>query len=315
MSDAENIIIIGSGPAGHTAAIYTARANLKPLMFEGFSAGGVPGGQLMITTDVENFPGFPDGVSGPELMMALRKQSERFGSRIITQDVEAVDFSKRPFKVTSNGLDYFAKAVIVATGASARYLGLASEKRLMNRGVSACATCDGALPIFRNKELIVVGGGDTAMEEANFLARFASVVTIVHRRDELRASKTMIERSRKSAKIAFALSCVVDEILGRDQVTGVRLKNLKTGEVYDKPVAGVFIAIGHSPNTGIFEGKLKLNGQGYIDTRGKSTYTSLDGVFACGDVQDPTYRQAISAAGSGCQAAIDAERWLEATAH
>jgi thioredoxin reductase (NADPH) len=315
MSEVESVIIIGSGPAGHTAAIYAARANLKPLMFEGFSAGGVPGGQLMITTDVENFPGFPDGISGPELMTALRKQSERFGTRILTQDVEAVDFDERPFKVTSDGKDYLAQTVIIATGASARYLGLQSEKRLMNRGVSACATCDGALPIFRNKELLVVGGGDTAMEEANYLTRFASKVTVVHRRDELRASKTMVERSRKNPKIAFQLSTVVDEVLGKDQVSGVRLENLKTHEKLEKPVAGVFVAIGHTPNTALFEGKLELNPQGYIETRGKSTHTSVAGVFACGDVQDPTYRQAISAAGSGCQAAIDLERWLEANAH
>ena len=315
VNEVENVIIIGSGPAGHTAAIYTARANLKPLMFEGFSVGGVPGGQLMITTEVENFPGFPDGISGPDLMTALRKQSERFGTRILTQDVEAVDFVKRPFKVTSDGKDYFAHAVIIATGASARYLGLPSERRLMNRGVSACATCDGGLPIFRNKEILVVGGGDTAMEEANYLSRFASKVTIVHRRDELRASKTMLERSRRNPKIAFYLSAVLDEVLGEDQVTGVRLENLKTHEKIEMPVAGVFIAIGHTPNTGLVQGKVKLNPEGYIETRGRSTYTSVEGVFACGDVQDPTYRQAISAAGSGCKAAIDLERWLEASGH
>ena len=286
MNEVENVIIIGSGPAGHTAAIYTARANLKPLMFEGFSVGGVPGGQLMITTEVENFPGFPDGISGPDLMTALRKQSERFGTRILTQDVEAVDFVKRPFKVTSDGKDYFAHAVIIATGASARYLGLPSES-----------------------------GGDTAMEEANYLSRFASKVTIVHRRDELRASKTMLERSRRNPKIAFYLSAVLDEVLGEDQVTGVRLENLKTHEKIEMPVAGVFIAIGHTPNTGLVQGKVKLNPEGYIETRGRSTYTSVEGVFACGDVQDPTYRQAISAAGSGCKAAIDLERWLEASGH
>lgn len=308
----ENVIIIGSGPAGHTAGIYTARANLKPLMFEGFSAGGVPGGQLMITTEVENYPGFPEGVTGPELMTHLRAQSERFGTRIVTQDVEAVDFSKRPFKVTSEGKDYFAKSIIIATGASARYLGLESEKRLMNRGVSACATCDGALPIFRNKELIVVGGGDSAMEEAMYLTRFASKVSIVHRRDQLRASKIMGERAAKNDKIEMVLDTVVEEILGEDQVTAVRLKNVRTNEVFEKPVAGVFLGIGHTPNTSVFAGQLELDETGYIVTKGKSTFTSVDGVFAAGDVQDSVYRQAITAAGSGCQAAIDVERWLEA---
>ncbi len=315
MSTVENVIIIGSGPAGHTAAIYTARANLRPLMFEGFSTGGVPGGQLMITTEVENFPGFPTGISGPELMTALRTQSEKFGTRILTQDVESVDLSARPFKVVSDGQTYEAQALIIATGASARYIGIDSEKRLMNRGVSACATCDGALPVFRNKELVVVGGGDSAMEEASFLARFASKVTIVHRRAEFRASKIMVDRAHSNPKIAFELDAVVEEILGKEQVTGVRLKNVKTGKVWEKAVAGVFVAIGHSPNTSIFQGKVALDEKGYVQTRGKSTYTSVDGVFACGDVQDPTYRQAISAAGSGCQAAIDTERWLEAHAH
>jgi thioredoxin reductase (NADPH) len=311
MSDVEKVIIIGSGPAGHTAAIYTARANLEPLMFEGFSAGGVPGGQLMITTDVENYPGFPAGVSGPELMEAFRKQSERFGTRIITEDVDAVDLSKRPFKVTVNGKDHFTRALIVATGASAKYLGLPSEKRLMNRGVSACATCDGALPIFRNKELIVAGGGDTAMEEANYLTRFASKVWIVHRRDQFRASKIMLERAKKNAKIGLITNAVIDEVLGAEQVSGVRLRNVKSGEVMDKPASGVFMAIGHQPNTSLFVGKLDLDAAGYVKTRGKTTYTSVEGVFAAGDVQDHVYRQAVTAAGSGCAAAIDAERWLE----
>lgn len=311
MSDIENVIIIGSGPAGHTAAIYCARADLKPMMFEGFSAGGVPGGQLMITTEVENFPGFPEGVSGPELMTALRKQSERFGTRIITQDVESVDLSGRPFTVTSEGENYAAQAIIIATGASARYLEIESEKRLMNRGVSACATCDGALPIFRNKELVVVGGGDSAMEEATFLTRFASKVYVVHRRDEFRASKIMVERIRKNPKIELVLCTVVEEVLGEDQVEAVRLRHVKTQEVFDKPVAGLFLAIGHSPNAQFLGSQLELNETGYIKTQAPRTYTSVEGVFACGDVQDPTYRQAITAAGSGCQAAIDAERWLE----
>jgi len=315
MNEVENIVIIGSGPAGHTAALYTARANLKPLMFEGFSVGGVPGGQLVITTEVENYPGFPEGITGPELMERLRKQSERFGTRIITQDVERVDFGKRPFKVVSDGKDSLAKAVIIATGASARYLGLDSEKMLMNRGVSACATCDGALPIFRNRPLVVVGGGDTAMEEALFLTRFASRVSIVHRRGELRASKIMAERARKSDKIELVLDTVVEEIKGGEQVNGVKLRNLKSDKVYEQEVAGVFIAIGHSPNTQVFAGQLKLTDGGYIVTRAPHTYTNVPGVFACGDVQDHVYRQAVTAAGSGCQAAIDAERWLEAEGH
>lgn len=310
-SEVENVIIIGSGPAGHTAAIYTARANLQPLMFEGFSAGGLPGGQLMTTTEVENYPGFPEGVTGPELMTHLRKQSERFGTRILTQDVEKVDFSARPFTVVSDGVTHKAHAVIIATGAAAKWLGIESERRLTNAGVSACATCDGALPAFRNKDLVVVGGGDTAMEEAQFLTRFASKVLLVHRRDELRASKIMVDRAKKNPKIEFILSSAVDEILGDKHVTGVRIKNLKTGEATERPVAGVFVAIGHKPNTSLFEGQLELEETGYIKTQGKSAYTNVAGVFACGDVQDHIYRQAITAAGSGCMAAIDCERWLE----
>jgi thioredoxin reductase (NADPH) len=315
MSEVENVIIIGSGPAGHTAAVYAARANLKPLMFEGFSVGGIPGGQLMTTTDVENYPGFPEGVTGPELMTFFRKQSERFGTRILTQDVESVDLSKRPFSVISDGVTHKAHAIIVATGAAAKWLGLPSERRLANAGVSACATCDGALPVFRNKELIVVGGGDTAMEEAQFLTRFASKVTLVHRRDEFRASKIMLDRAKKNPKIEFVTSTGIDEILGDTHVVGVRLKNLRNNETMDRAVAGVFIAIGHRPNTHLFEGKLQLDETGYIVTQGKSSYTSVEGVFACGDVQDKTYRQAITAAGSGCTAAIDCERWLETQSH
>jgi len=315
MSNVEQVIIIGSGPAGHTAAIYAARAGLRPLMFEGFSVGGVPGGQLMITTDVENFPGFPEGVSGPALMERLRKQSERFGTRMLAQDVEAILLRQRPFKVVAEGADHFAAAVIVATGAAAKYLGLESETRLMNRGVSACATCDGALPIFRNQDLIVVGGGDTAMEEATYLTRFARRVMIVHRRDELRASKIMAGRIKQNPKIELLLNQVVVEVLGQDQVSGVRLKDVRSGAVTDRPAAGVFVAIGHQPNTALFAGQVELDAAGYIVTRGRSTKTSVEGVFACGDVQDPTYRQAVSAAGSGCMAAIDCERWLDTQAH
>ena len=311
MSEIENVIIIGSGPAGHTAAIYTARANLRPLMFEGFSVGGVPGGQLMTTTEIENFPGFPKGVSGPELMESLKSQSARFGARVVSQDVDKVDLSHRPFRVTSDGKEHVARALIIATGASARYLGLPSEKRLMNRGVSACATCDGALPIFRGKDLMVVGGGDTAMEEAQFLTRFASKVIIVHRREEFRASRIMLDRATKNPKIALVTNTVVDEILGADSVTGVRLRNVKTNDTFEQRVAGVFMGIGHQPNTALFVGQLDLDDAGYIRTLDRSTHTSVEGIFAAGDVQDHVYRQAITAAGSGCEAAIDAERWLQ----
>jgi thioredoxin reductase (NADPH) len=270
----------------------------------------------MITTDVENYPGFPEGVTGPDLMTHMRKQSERFGTRIITQDVSEVDLSSRPFKVVSEGKEYRAHALIVATGASARYLGLESEKRLMNKGVSACATCDGALPMFRNQELVVVGGGDTAMEEAMFLSRFASKVWLVHRRDEFRASKIMLERAQKNEKIAFVTDTVVDEVLGDPDAPGgeivraVKLRNVKSGEVMEKAVAGLFVAIGHKPNTDLFVDQLDMDETGYLKTEAKSTYTSVEGVFACGDVQDHVYRQAITAAGSGCSAAIDTERWL-----
>jgi thioredoxin reductase (NADPH) len=307
----ENVIIIGSGPAGHTAAIYTARAHLQPLMFEGFAAGGIPGGQLMTTTEVENFPGFPQGVSGPELMVHLKAQSERFGTRVITQDVSEVDVSCRPFKVVSEGVVYYAHVLIVATGASARYLGLENEKRLLNKGVSACATCDGALPMFRNRPLVVVGGGDTAMEEAQFLARFASQVTLVHRRDVFRASRVMLERVKNHPKIRVLTPYEVVDVLGEDAVSGVVLQNTQTGAKHTEEAAGLFVAIGHTPNTALFKNTLALDETGYILTQGKSTYTSVEGVFACGDVQDHVYRQAITAAGSGCQAAIDAERWLQ----
>jgi thioredoxin reductase (NADPH) len=311
MADVENVIIIGSGPAGHTAAVYTARADLKPLMFEGFNAGGIPGGQLMTTTEVENYPGFPDGVSGPEMMMAFKAQSERFGTRLVMQDVQEVDLSQRPFRLKSDGVEYFAKALIIATGASAKYIGLDSEQRLMNKGVSACATCDGALPMFRDKHLAVVGGGDTAMEEALFLSRFASKVTLIHRREVFRASKIMLERVEKHEKIEIVTNARVIEVLGESEVTGLRLEDTVTDEQRDLEVTGLFVAIGHQPNTQVFGEQLDKDERGYLVTQADSSYTNVDGVFACGDVQDHVYRQAVTAAGSGCMAAIDTERWLE----
>lgn len=311
----EEVVIIGSGPAGHTAAIYTARANLKPLMFEGFCEGGIPGGQLMTTTEVENYPGFPDGVTGPEMMIAFKAQSERFGTRVITQDISEVDLSKRPFRLVSEGKEYFAKSLILATGASAKYLGLESETRLMNRGVSACATCDGALPMFRDQPLVVVGGGDTAMEEAMFLTRFASKVYLVHRRDVFRASKIMYERVAANPKVEIIVNAQVDEVIGENSVEAVRVKDTQDGSTRTLEVAGMFVAIGHQPNTGFLKGQLDTDDLGYLVTKGKSSYTNVDGVFACGDVQDHVYRQAITAAGSGCTAAIDCERWLEAQSH
>lgn len=300
-----NVIIIGSGPAGYTAGIYTARANLKPLLFEGYQSGG----QLMTTTDVENYPGYPKGVLGPDMMQDFKKQAERFGTECLPQNVDAVDFNQRPFKVTSHGKDYFAHAVIVATGANAKYLGLENEKRLLGKGVSACATCDGAF--FKGEKLAVVGGGDTAMEEAIFLTRFASSVTIIHRRDKFRASKIMQERALKNNKIDVYWDTVVTDCLGENKLEKIRLKNLKNKEEREEEFGGLFIAIGHKPNTELFKPYLKMNEQGYILTKNKSTNTSVDGVFACGDVQDWVYRQAVTAAGTGCMAAIDVERWLE----
>lgn len=301
----EKVIIVGSGPAGLTAAIYAARANLNPLMIEGEEAGG----QLMITSDVENYPGFPEAVTGPELMAHFRKQAGRFGTRFITKNVTKVDFSSRPFKVWIDNELHEGKAIIVATGASAMYLGLESERAYYNKGVSACATCDGAF--FRNVEVAVVGGGDTAMEEANFLTRFASKVYIIHRRDSFRASKIMADRAMKNPKIQVIWNTTVEEVLGDKFVSGLRLKNLVTGEVNNMPIGGLFIAIGHKPNTTLFKGQLETDETGYLKTKDKSSYTTIDGVFACGDVQDHVYRQAVTAAGSGCTAAIDAERWLE----
>ncbi len=303
----ENVIIIGSGPAGLTAAIYTARAQLNPLMIEGEEAGG----QLMITTDVENYPGFENGVTGPDLISVMRKQAERFDTRFITKNVSKVDFSSWPFKVWIRDNVYEAKTIIISTGASARYLGLPTEKQYMGRGVSACATCDGAF--FKDVEVGIVGGGDTAMEEALFLTRFAKKVYVIHRRDSFRASKIMQDRVLKNPKIEVIWNAEVAEVKGDGKaVTGVVLKDTVNGEVREKPLQGLFIAIGHKPNTHLFNGVLDMNEAGYLVTKSGSTYTNIPGVFAAGDVQDPHYRQAITAAGTGCMAAIDAERWLEA---
>ena len=300
----EQVIIIGSGPAGLTAAIYAARAGLEPLMIEGMEAGG----QLMLTTDVENYPGFPDGVMGPEMMELFRKQAERFGTRILRSDVSKVDFSERPFKVWVGDEVHEAKAVIVSTGASAQWLGVPGEEKLRGHGVSACATCDGFF--FRDSEIVVVGGGDSALEEALFLTKFASKVTIIHRRDEFRASKIMSDRVLAHDKIEVRWNSVVEEVLGEDAVSGVLLRDVVTDETEELSVEGAFIAIGHTPNTSIFDGQLSLNEKGYLETF-ENTSTSLEGVFGAGDVVDFTYRQAVTAAGMGCQAALDAERWLE----
>ncbi len=310
MSQTEQVVIIGSGPAGHTAAIYTARANLKPVMMEGFSAGGIPGGQLMTTTDVENYPGFPDGIQGPALMEALRQQSLRFGTRIFTEDVTRVDLRTRPFTVVSAERTVSTETVIIATGATAKRLHLPNETRLWHSGMSACAVCDGALPIFRNKPLVVVGGGDSAAEESTFLTKFASKVHLIHRRDHLRASKAMQERVLKHPKIEVIWETVVLDVLGQDVVSGVRLKHVNTDREWDLPCGGLFYAIGFTPNTALFTGQLEMDELGYLLTESDSTRTSRPGVFACGDVQDKKYRQAITAAGSGCMAALDCERWL-----
>jgi thioredoxin reductase (NADPH) len=305
MAQHERLVIVGSGPAGYTAALYAARANLNPLLFEGMQ----PGGQLTITSDVENFPGFPEGILGPELMEKMKKQAERFGTRFEAGEVTRVDFSRRPFQLWMDDRAFTADAVVIATGASAKWLGIPSEKRYQGKGVSACATCDGFF--FRGVEVAVVGGGDTAMEEASFLTKYATKVHVLHRRDELRASKIMQERVRKNPKIELVLSVVPEEILGDGKaVTGVRLKSTKDGSTRELPLKGVFMGIGHEPNTRIFRGQLKMNDVGYLDVKSPSTATSVAGVFAAGDVSDPSYRQAITAAGTGCQAAIDAERWL-----
>lgn len=309
----ERVIIVGSGPAGLTAAIYTARANLSPLLFEGFQSGGMPGGQLMTTGLVENFPGFPEGIDGQELMADMRKQAERFGTRFIMEDVTSVKMDKRPFIVTSmSEKEYEADAAVIATGSIARRLPLDSEKKLWRKGISACAVCDGALPIFSDKHLAVIGGGDSTVEEATHLTKFGSKVYIIHRRGELRASKIMQKRAIEHPKIEILWNKIVEEFLGEGTLTGLKLKDTKTGDVSELPVAGAFEAIGHIPNAAFLNGQVETDDKGYIVTKPDSTKTSVEGIFAAGDIQDPKYRQAVSAAGSGCMAAIECERWLNA---
>jgi thioredoxin reductase (NADPH) len=304
--DVREVIVIGGAAAGYTAALYTARANMRPLVIEGIGWGG----QLMITSDVENYPGYPEGVLGPEMMQEFRKQAERFGAEFLTDDVTRVDFSERPFRIWVGDDEYRAETVIVATGANARQLGLESERKLQGRGVSYCAVCDAAF--FREKEVVVVGGGDSAMEEATFLAKFASKVTLVHRRDAFRASQIMTDRAQATEKIEFVLDSVVEEVLGDGLVGGVVVRNLKTDERTEIPADGLFVAIGHDPTTELYKGQLDMDESGYLVTKGKTTETNVPGVFAAGDVQDHVYRQAVTAAGSGCMAALDAERWLAA---
>jgi thioredoxin reductase (NADPH) len=306
--DERNVVIIGSGPAGYTAALYAARANLRPLVLKGIDAGG----QLMLTTDVENYPGFPEGILGPELMELMEKQAARFDAELLHQAATKVDLSETPFGVWSGDEEFRARSVIVATGAKAKMLGVPGEQKLLGRGVSTCATCDGFF--FRGQDLVVVGGGDSAMEEALFLTRFATKVTVVHRRDELRASKIMQQRALENDKISFVWNSVVDEVKGNGQVTGVRLRDLKSDEIAELPAGGLFVAIGHVPNTQIFEEQLEMT-EGYIVVREPTTATSVEGVFAAGDAVDFTYRQAITAAGMGCKAAMDAERYLESRGH
>ena len=305
MAQHEKVIILGSGPAGYTAAIYAARATLRPLLLEGMQ----PGGQLTITTEVENFPGFPEGVMGPALMEEMKKQAERFGTRVVTAEATRVDLSQRPFRVTTADAEYTCHALVIATGASAKWMGLPSEKVYQGRGVSACATCDGFF--FKNVEVGVVGGGDTAIEEATFLTKFATKVHLIHRRSELRASKIMQQKALENPKLTFEWNSVVEEVLGDGKaMTGVRLKSTKDGSTRQLALQGLFMGIGHEPNTGLFKGQLDMNEVGYLTVKAPTTATNVPGVFACGDVADPIYRQAISAAGTGCMAAIDAERFL-----
>ncbi len=307
-SSVRDLIIIGGGPAGYTAALYAARADLEPLVIEGFAWGG----QLMITSDVENYPGYADGIMGPEMMADFRRQAERFGAEFVTDDVTSVDFSQQPLRVIVGNDEYTARAVIVSTGASARWLGIESEERHKGRGVSACATCDAAF--FRQKDVYVVGGGDSAFEEALFLTKFASRVHLLHRRDSFRASRIMVDRAEANEKLDFVLNAVVDEVLGEQTVAGLRLRSTVTGETWEVPADGLFVAIGHDPNTALFLDSLDHDDAGYLVTRPGSTATNVPGVFAAGDVQDHTYRQAVTAAGSGCMAALDAERYLSSLA-
>ncbi len=304
MAKVYGVIIIGSGPSGYTSAIYAARANLSVLMFQGYQVGG----QLMTTSEVENYPGFEDGILGPDMMEKFEQQARRFGTELVAEDVTAVDFSKRPFTVTTDSGEYQSETIIISTGATAKWLGLPSEKHLQGRGVTACATCDGFF--FKNKDVIVVGGGDTAMEEATFLTRYVNHVTMIHRRDSFRASKIMQDRVRNNPKISIMFDTEVTEVLGDNAVTGVQLRNVKTGEEHKLPVQGVFVAIGHQPNTSLFQGILDMDEVGYIVPK-ENTMTNIPGIFAAGDVTDHRYRQAITAAGDGCRAAIDMERWLE----
>jgi len=306
MAEVYGVIIIGSGPSGYTSAIYAARANLSVLMFQGYQVGG----QLMTTSEVENYPGFEGGILGPEMMEKFEQQARRFGTEMMAEDVTAVDFSKRPFTVTTDSGEYQAESIIISTGATAKWLGLPSEKHLQGRGVTACATCDGFF--FKNKDVIVVGGGDTAMEEATFLTRYVNHVTMIHRRDSFRASKIMQDRVHNNPKIGVMMNTEIVEVLGDDAVTGVQLRNVQTGEEHKLPVQGVFVAIGHQPNTSLFKGVLDMDKAGYIVPK-ENTMTNIPGVFAAGDVTDHRYRQAITAAGDGCRAAIDMERWLEDT--
>jgi len=310
MSDIKNVVIIGSGPAGHTAAIYCARADLTPFMFEGYLLGGSAGGQLTTTTDVENYPGFPEGIQGPELMQLFRKQAERFGTEMVGEDVTEVDLNQRPFVIKNDSREIKAHSIIISTGATAKRMGVPSEERLFNNGMSACAVCDGALPFFRNQPLMVIGGGDTAVEEATYLSKFGSVVYLVHRRNELRASKIMQERAKSNPKIEIIWDSVLVDAIGEEFVTGAKIQNVKSGEEKDIDLAGIFYAIGHTPNTSIFKDSIELDETGYIKVKPGTQETNIEGVFAAGDVHDHKYRQAVTAAGSGCAAALECERWL-----